>query len=304
MDYVASFFPNERFVSIGGSIARGTADQYSDVDLTIYNHLKVTDDQNVEYRDIIIQIHFSSLPRIRSVCKDPWANRFLSEIRVLRDKDNLLRNIHQEACTFLNSSSAQKKMIYTVQEIVQHRILAAKRFYQIGRFYSATNAAMGSWSEAAFLYLYLAEGSVSTSRLIPCIRKDQHLYHAFRTHGSICECQKGTDFSPMLHRLRTYLRAQKVEAPFDLDPLQEQLVEQKNKRYIQSGDCFNLQWQMYGEALWLFFCLDDSLPFEYYYGQLPSALQKGLRQIGFVPLEKCGFDALCRLSIEMIEKMV
>ncbi|MCL1631965.1 VOC family protein [Sporolactobacillus sp. CPB3-1] len=156
MDYVASFFPNERFVSIGGSIARGTADQYSDVDLTIYNHLKVTDDQNVEYRDIIIQIHFSSLPRIRSVCKDPWANRFLSEIRVLRDKDNLLRNIHQEACTFLNSSSAQKKMIYTVQEIVQHRILAAKRFYQIGRFYSATNAAMGSWSEAAFLYLYLA----------------------------------------------------------------------------------------------------------------------------------------------------
>ncbi|WP_353948373.1 hypothetical protein ABNN70_00425 [Sporolactobacillus sp. Y61] len=296
MSFIASFYPSACCVSIGGSAARGTADQYSDLDLTVYNNSTQMCDQNIEFRHTLIQVQCSPIPRLEAVYQNPWAYRFLNEIKIIKDKNNLLSCVQSDAKKFLNSSAGQKKMIRTVQAIVQDRILATKRFFQAGRFYSATNAAMGAWSEAAFLNLFLKEGSLSTSRVIPCIRKDQDLYRAFRTHASIRDCDFMTDFSPILHRLREYLRAHHVKAPFDLDPLQEKLVERKNKRFIETGDSFNLQWQMYGEALWLFFCINDSISFEHVYDQLPERLQRELSWIGFTPLEKDNLDGLCSLS--------
>ncbi|WP_172969013.1 nucleotidyltransferase domain-containing protein [Sporolactobacillus terrae] len=297
---IASAFPSASYVSIGGSTARGTADQFSDLDLTIYHDSKKNCDQNIEFHNTIVQVQFSLMPRLEDVRRNPWAYRFLTEIKIVKDKNDLLGCVKRDAIKFINSSEGRKKMIHAVQTIVHDRIVAANRFFEAGRFYSSTNAAMGAWSEAAFLYLFLTEGNLSTSRVIPCIQENSNLYREFQTHASIRECRANTDFSSVLHRLREYLRAQEVKAVFDLDPLQERLVEQKNRRYMQLGDPFNLQWQMYGEALGLFFDLDNFVPFEYYHARLPEELQRELRGIGFIPLEKSHLDGLRILSKKMI----
>jgi predicted nucleotidyltransferase len=297
-------FPNESFASIDGSTARGTADQYSDIDLTIYDDSKLHCDKNIEFSGVIVQVHFASLSQLVHIHQDPWAYRFLSEMKIIKDKNEYLKTVKKEAIEFLNSLDGKQRMIHCVQNIVSDRIVAAKQFYKASRFYSATNAAMGAWSEAAFLHMYLTDGELSTSYVIPCIRKNDHLYRSFREHSSIRACSGVKDFSPILHKLREHLRKRSVDAPFDLDPLQEKLVERKNIRFIQSGDLINLQWQMYGEALWLYFCIDEQKTFEQFYEGLSTKLKVGLSLIGFIPLEKQHIDGLCNLSIRMVRKFI
>jgi predicted nucleotidyltransferase len=298
-------FPNEPFASIDGSTARGTADQYSDVDLTIYDDSKQQCDRNIEFFGVIVQVHFAALPQLVHIHQDPWAYRFLSEVKIIKDKNDYLKTLRREAIEFLNSLDGKQRMINFVKNIVSDRIIAANQFYKADRFYSATNAAMGAWSEAAFLHMYLTEGELSTSHVIPCIRRDQRLYRSFREHSSIRACSDVNDFSPILHMLRDYLREQNIDAPFDLDPLQEKLVEHKNQRFIQNGDLINFQWQMYGEALWLYFCINDEQKmFEQFYEDLSNELKQGLSLIGFIPLEKQHIDGLCNLSIRMVKTFV
>lgn len=294
-------FPNEPFASIDGSTARGTADQYSDIDLTIYDDSKPQCDRNIEFFGVIVQVHFAALPQLVHVHQDPWAYRFLCEMKIIKDKNDYLKTIKREAIEFLNSIDGKQRMINCVKSIVSDRIVAANRLYKASRFYSAMNAAMGAWSEAAFLHMYLTEGELSTSHVIPCIREDDQLYRSFRKHSSIRECSDINDFSPILHKLRAHLRKQNVDAPFDLDPLQEKLVDHKNQRFIHKGDLINLQWQMYGEALWLYFCIDEQTTFEQFYEDLSTELKQGLSCIGFIPLEKQHIDGLGNLSMRMVK---
>jgi predicted nucleotidyltransferase len=294
-------FPNETFVSIDGSTARGTADQYSDIDLTIYGDLKQQYDKNIEFFGVIVQVHFATLPQLVQIHQDPWAFRFLTEMKIIKDRNDYLKTVKREAIEFFNSLDGKQRMLKCVKNIISDRIVAANRFYKVSRFYSATNAAMGAWSEAAFLHIYFTEGNLSTSHVIPCIREDDQLYRSFREHSSIRECSDINDFSPILHKLRAHLRKRNVDASFDLDPLQEKLVEHKNQRFIQNGNLINLQWQMYGEALWLYFCIDEQTTFEQFYEGLSTELKQGLSLIGFIPLEKQHIDGLCNLSIRMIK---
>ncbi|EST10781.1 nucleotidyltransferase domain-containing protein [Sporolactobacillus laevolacticus] len=303
-EFVTLTFPEESYASISGSAARGTADKYSDIDLTIFNASDQQIDKNIEFCSEIVQVHFTPLPQIEQVYKSPWAFRFLSEIKIIRDKSNLLETIQNRAIEFFNSLSGKQQMISEVQRIVKDRTMAANQFYKAGRTYSATHAAMGAWCEAAFLHMYMTERTLATGCLIPCIRKNQQLFSSLKKYSSIRECSSITDFSPILHLLREYLREQNYDLPFDLDPLQEMLVERKNKRFINTGDLFNLQWQMYGEALWLYFCIDDQKTFEQFYESLPIELKRGLSSIGFVPLEKQNIDGLCNLSQLLIKDYI
>lgn len=299
--FIRRTFTDKCYISVSGSAARGTADRYSDIDLTIYDDDNRLIDTNSEFHGRIVQVQTARFPQIEQVYKHPWAHRFLSEIVIMKDQRSRLEKTKNHAVAFFQSPDGRQQMIYEVQKTVEERISAAHQHVAVGRFYSATHAAMGAWSEAAFLHMYLTENALSTGGVIPCIRKNQRWFDLFKKYSPICPCNILTDFTPILHKLRNYLRKQYRDELFDLDPLQDKLVAYKNRRFMQIGDMLNLQWQMYGEALWLYFCTEaDHKTFEEFYRSLPDELKRECRLIGFVPLEKQSIDGLCDLSRMMI----
>ncbi|MCI1857097.1 MAG: nucleotidyltransferase domain-containing protein [Sporolactobacillus sp.] len=291
-------FSADEAVAVGGSVARSGADEFSDIDLTIFR-ADDSADRNVDDSGYIIQLHFERLPDVVQVLQNPWAFRFLDEMKIISDRNGRLKSLQHAASSFFHSAPGRARMIAEVRRLVQERLAASRRLFESQRALSATHAAMGAWSEAAFLRLYLQEGSLSTDRLIPFSRQDRLRFEAFQHCSSICTAGCARDFSPVLHELRHFLSARGVNAPFDLDPLQEMLVRQKNCRLLRAGDPFALRWQMYGEALWLCFAADQ--PFEPLYASFPAKLKCGLSAIGFRALSERKLAELCRLSRAMID---
>ncbi|WP_066185546.1 nucleotidyltransferase domain-containing protein [Gracilibacillus timonensis] len=82
---------------VGGSVGRGEADEYSDIDLTIFTNTETISKKiDVIYKDEIIQLeilHISELPHIVSVEASPWDFRFLDEVTIIKDEDGELNKI-------------------------------------------------------------------------------------------------------------------------------------------------------------------------------------------------------------------
>ncbi|MFT8363056.1 MAG: nucleotidyltransferase domain-containing protein [Sporolactobacillus sp.] len=299
-EFLKSHLTNVQCVSISGSAARGTADMYSDIDVTVYApNIPKQADVNTTFRGTIVQVHYEQLPSRRRLYDNPWDYRFLLEMRTIKDEGQRFEQLVTDVLRFFQTPTGKKVVADEVHQIVQDRIHAAHERCQKAQFFSATHAAMGAWCEAAFWRMFVAEHTSATDRLIPFMRKNEQIFAEFKTCSSINESKRIMDFSTIVRDFRAYLRKIDKQSAFDLDPLQDELVANKNRRYIQSGDMFNLQWQMYGEALLLYFsCVNEA--FETFYDKLPGDLQRGLGLIGFVPLTKQKIERLCDLSESMI----
>lgn len=99
--YIKQSNLNIAYACVGGSVGRGEADDYSDIDLTIYTEDSLAEKMaDIHYGNKIIQLevkHTSELPYIQAIYDSPWDNRFLSETLDMKDIDNRLMDIKQQA---------------------------------------------------------------------------------------------------------------------------------------------------------------------------------------------------------------
>lgn len=291
------------YAFVGGSVGRGEADKYSDVDLTIYTNTNLSSNKSdVIYDGEIIQLetlHIDELPNQHMIEESPWDYRFLSEITIVKDEADKFSKIKQWATTYFGSENAKKKMVKQVSEIVKERTMCAFDYLKQHKFYSATHASMGAWAEAGFLYLFLNHNSLSTGLLIPRIQNLKVHFEEFKRVSPFSIIDDLSEVPVILSRFRKYLRKQ-GHSYIGLCDIHDTLCERKVQRLLNNNEDFNLLWQMYGEALWIYFETSNGLSFEQYFDNLPNELQKDLSKIGFIPLAEKKVRELCRLSDELL----
>ncbi|MCO7124541.1 nucleotidyltransferase domain-containing protein [Sporolactobacillus shoreicorticis] len=287
------------YASVSGSAARGDADKYSDLDIHIFGRRFTGEqEQNHLYHGEIVQVHAGLLPNRGQIIRSPWEERAWAELMIIKDRDNRLGKIKKDALNYFFSSAGRKKILGQVAQIVDQRIHFAYSCLGKKQWFSATHAAMGAWSEAAFCRMFLKTHQLSTGQLIPFYRREG-LYQEF-LDCSIINGLRYENLSSVLCKLRNYLKDKGSLSPFNKDPLQHELCKRKNERFVNKGDFVNLQWQMYGEALWLFFDSAGKENFEMFHQKLPDSLKHELRKVGFVPLDRSRVELLCGLSRKLL----
>jgi len=287
-----------------GSVARKEADQYSDLDMTIYTSHSVLEDQHtVEVSGEVIQVSWHSLqefPNEVQVKSDPWGYRFLSEVVLLKDDGAKLERARDFALRYFETIEAQEKMIRTVAQMVEQKLSFARDMIHNDQPYTATNAAMHAWSEAAFLALYLERKSVSTGDLIPYVVRNEDDEKRF-TEMSFLNKNFTKRPEQIIQSFRNHLSENQ---PFE-DPtsnIQNQLCEKKANRLMKNDDLLNLSWQMYGEAIWLYLETSTGKSVEEYLNELPTNLQQQLAEIGFTKLTFARLGSISRWTHELLEK--
>ncbi|SDH47133.1 Nucleotidyltransferase domain-containing protein [Aneurinibacillus thermoaerophilus] len=303
-EFVSEVPFNVVYASVGGSTGRGEADQYSDLDIVIYtDDISLTDAKNVMYKDEIIQLeieHCREFPKQKNIIDNPWDYRFLQEICIIYDSDGEFKKIKNWAIQYFSSAKGTKRISEQVLGIVEERKNWALHCMNQGNMYSATHAALGAWTEAAFLYLFLTQGSLSTNALIPSIQKLERHFAAFKTACPFTLNGQWSEIPAILKRFRSYLRKQGFSFEFGLSPIQDLLYEKKAARLLESKEYMSLLWQCYGEAFCLYAETSENDWFEDYFYELPESLQQDLRKIGFVPLPSHKIQTICTLSDELI----
>ncbi|MFX3617054.1 MAG: nucleotidyltransferase domain-containing protein [Sporolactobacillus sp.] len=109
-EWIRNTCPEIANVSVSGSVARGQADKYSDVDLTLFGNCE--EDKTIEYKSEILQLHFGPIPKIEQIYRSPWEHRSFSEIEIIQDKDELLKKTKEKAIDYFNTTAGRKKMIH------------------------------------------------------------------------------------------------------------------------------------------------------------------------------------------------
>lgn len=288
-----------------GSVGRGTADNYSDIDLIIFTDEAVaTRNIDQRYRGEIIQLELLSIkeiPNKEEIMALPWDFRFLTEMSIIKDHEGQLNDLKEWAANFYHSENGRKKMFGQVSAIVKERKEFTSACLKKKRYYSATIAALGAWAEAALLYTFLKTASLSTDLLIPQIQKlDGHMekFLCVSPFSLDTDVSKGVK---IVSCFRSYLRGHQKTPEFYLSEIQDALLIGKAERLLIKNERLNLLWQMYGEALWLFFETANGQLFEDVFEKLPPELKSGLSQLGFVPLEALKVEGLCKLSEELFD---
>lgn len=289
---------------ISGSVARGEADSFSDVDITIYTNDKtVTGQFNLEYKGEILQIAImrsNRLPTQEMVYHSPWDYRFLVESLILTDTNSYIYNLREVAKEYLVSEKGMQKMLDDVSNIVRKRTNFAKGRLKEKNNFSAAHAAMGAWAEAAFLHLFFMKNSVSTGEIIPNIHKICGHYQEFASAVPFPAKGSNIGLAKKINQFRSYLRQKGHSFEFGLSPLQDRLCDQKAQRMMISREPLSLKWQLYGEAFWLYMETSNGLAIEPYVRRLPLKLQQDLEDIGLASLEDSKVLNLCSLSWELL----
>lgn len=294
---------NVVYACVGGSVGRGEADKYSDIDLTVYSNDNFPSTKmDILSSGEIIQleiVHINEIPNKQAILHSPWEYRFIIEQEIIKDNNGSYWELQEVATTYFNSINGKNKMIDQVSKIVRERIKFAIECMEKKKDLSANLAAMGAWSEAGFLYLFMNHNTLSTSSLIPQIEKLSQHIQDFKSVVPYSISEDVSNVPLVLRNFRNYLREQ-GHAYSDLSEVHNTLCDRKIQRLQTNKDNLNLLWQMYGEAVGLYFETSNGVPLEQYFHNLPITIQKGLSKIGFVPLSNHHITELCRLSEELL----
>jgi predicted nucleotidyltransferase len=290
--------PKESIVSAfaGGSVGRGEADRYSDLDLNIYMADETTHySKNVHYNGEVIQVHIHQVPAIDSIYHSPWDFRFLKEARTVYDPEGRFKTLQNEAIQYFDSMDGRQKMFKQAKEIVEDRQQRATDSIKKGYANSATIAARAAWTDAAYMYTYFIHNSMSDGKLLVYMR-ELELYDTFRS--LVFDNLEGKEIKEKLEILHCYRKYLFAQAPdeFALSPIQDELSTHKVERLLNWNDKESILWLLYGEAFWFYLSAAGGMNFEEHLETLSDSLREGLSELGFNEMEREKMEELCRLS--------
>lgn len=291
------------YATIGGSVARGTADLYSDIDITLYTHNPSLTSANILFENEYIQIEVKSveqLPDMQAVLEDPWENRYIREAAIIFDHDHRFIKEKRKIDLYFQRRECKEKMIRTVSALAEARLNKARDFARDGKNYSAMIAAKGAWAEAALLYQFVNYGLLSTNTVISTIERDFRDTDQLKKIFSYPSLLNMNELAGVMRLVRRELREKGKRFSFGLSTLQDDLTTRKSDRLLKAGDYFNLLWQTYGEALWLYFETAEGLSFEEYREELSEKGKKGMERLGFSPVKDNEIEELETMTRQLL----
>lgn len=301
--------PAIRGASVGGSVGRGDADSYSDLDLTVYCSDAIHPfDKVFVYEGEIIQLFVTDqLPTVQQIHDQPWESRFLVETVLIYDPQGELASLLEEAKTYFSTKSGRSHMAANALEVVSSRTKWALDSLHHGHKVSARLGAASAWADAAFMHLWFVHNKLSTGSLIPLsqVHSDNYLKYVQLVPFSRHLLENGIGSAlRIVERYRQYLRESHPSEAygFSLCSLQDVLTLRKAQRLYQNRQFDSLLWQLSGELLMLFLEFANGQSFEQYSASLPQGLRIDLSQMGFAALEEEAVIAVLRLSDDWVSK--
>lgn len=283
-------------VTAGGSVGRGDADEYSDLDLHFYTLDGPSFDENVPFLGNVIQLHSEPLPTLNQIIENPWEFRFINESRILYDPIQVFSEIKTKAQQFFKSKEGHDLMRLQAEEIVKKRISWAVKSIEKEEWTAAGIAARSAWVDAGFYYLFFTQGTISTGSLLPVLRKivmnndlGDILFQPDKDHSKV--------LLRAMKRYRAYVR-QNCGKQFDVDPIQDDVINRKIERYKKMHDFENINFHMFGEGFGCLLATNE--PIESSITSLPSELREDIMLLGFRPYSKGEIDLICQQAIELL----
>lgn len=294
--------------AVGGSVGRGAADEFSDLDITMYvEGERPLYDKDIVFEGTIVQVQVMPLPSWEQIAQHPWNERFLLETVIIDDPSGKLTTLKECFVAYLSSKEGRQRLIDNVQAILNERKQWVNHSLQTGNIYSATQASMATWTDAAFFYIFAAHNTLATSQLLSLLENDSTLAKVKRVWSLPQHISRENACMAIriLEKLRTYLREQHPGRQYNsLSLLQDMLDGQKAKRYLHMEAYTQLVWEFAGEAFWIFLEATQGMSLEEFVAALPGTLQKGMKLLGFIELDRSGIEALCDAGKEFMSRAI
>jgi len=296
--------PNMKYAFLGGSVGRGDADEFSDVDITICVEEPASfETQNLIYEGEFLQVDFISPITMDAIMENPLDYRHLLESKALYDPLGNFKAIQYEVRQYFASTIGQTETFAKWTNVVEQRKHWAINSMEQNTLYSATVASGAAWTDAAFMAMFFDTGSCSTGMLIPWMKTN----FDFQIIKDLCKWFNVSEGDvPLIvravERFREFLRKRYPDRAdnFVLSPIQDALNAKKAQRLVKTSQLASLAWQFSGEAFWLYLETSNGLPLDEYIEQLPKQLAVDLEKAGFVRLDSSSIRKLCKVADELM----
>lgn len=305
--YVQEEMPYCTYAVLIGSVARGEADDFSDIDIICFTGRETyLGEKDVAYAEEIIQVEVKSIlefPNKELFSYNPWHYRYLTESIILKDTNGELSKLQGWAKSYYSSIQGQKDVIRDVETLIQGRKDYAFEQINAGNDFAATHAAIGVWTESALLYQFLHEGRVATGSLIPSMRQ-LDMFPVLMDILPIASAEQINidEVTETMKNLRAHLREAGFAHLSGLSSLQDDLTRRKASRLTNDGDIYNYIFQTYSDAFLLLLETSQDEDFEHYFAKLPTELKTELRPLGFKTLTSDSIHQLLDLGDDVLEK--
>lgn len=298
-------FPGLLCAYAGGSVGRGEADAYSDLDLNIIvEGISDHTSENRQFRGQIIQLHIHPVPTNEAIYENPWSWRYIKEARLIHDSDGRYLAWMHAMSDYLDSEEGKSKMLAQGKRIIEGYRGQAKQALSLGRGYSAFLATWASWIEAVQLFAYFCRGTVA----------DRGLYQMMKELGLTDEVERLIKESSegkqdLMERMkliaayRDYLLSQKDEGMFALDPHNNELLHKKVERMQRKEEEADAWFLLFSEAIWLYLCVDADRWLEEHWESLPTELSLPLKKLGFLEADEGLIQRIHTISDKIIARI-
>lgn len=291
---------------IHGSLARWEADCFSDIDITIYSPVLSSQDldQNQVYAGEILQIErLEALPTYQAIEQDPWQHRFLLEALPLHDLTGQFSALQKWLKEYLRSNTGRTGLLMQVIRTIDERKQWARECSDQQLLCSAAIWAKTAWTEAAFLYAFLAEELLSPTHIFRYLQKNEPAFQKYQKHcGQVpvpCVADILDGAKTVEHFRRHAKRTQNEAGTNTL--LHDVLCGLKLKRAMQNAAYSEFLWSLYAEALWIYIEGANEIDFEEYRKAVPKEVDEGLGRLGFTELSAGGVQELFDAADELLE---
>ncbi|USG65803.1 hypothetical protein NDK47_27525 [Brevibacillus ruminantium] len=295
-------FPGMICAYAGGSVGRGEADMYSDLDLNLFLEGPApSTSENKMLNRHIIQLHAQAFPSVEAVKQDPWAFRFVKEACIVFDPDGRFREWKEEAILFLDSEEGKQNMLVQARAVVDERKRWAEESLRCGQTRTAWLAGVSAWMDAAIMYAWFEKGTLATGKLVPAMRE----LSAYREFVALVPGIYSDDYNLWerfqdVSAYRRYFREAGGDE-FSCAEVQDLLLERKLERHIRERDEEAARWLLLTEAAWLYLASSGEESLDEQIAQLPLSLQEKLGKIGFSEANADMIRHVSRLSDQVVE---
>ncbi|MCD5324899.1 MULTISPECIES: nucleotidyltransferase domain-containing protein [Pontibacillus] len=310
LELAKEFVQNELLFStyaiLIGSVARGDADEYSDLNIICFTgRERYLGDQVIFYKGEYIQLQTKSIlefPNKELLAYNPWHYRFLSESIILKDTNAELSKLQNWAKSYFSSIKGERGAIQDVERLIEGRFRYAEEQIGAGRAFGATHAALATFTEAMLLHQFIYENNVSLAHIVTHLRKLDRSAEIMEVLPFAPNSTVTFDeVAEVMTKLRQHLRQTGFEHVAGLSKLEDDLWARKAKRKSEEGDGANMLWHAYNKAFSLLLETSQDKEFEEYYRTLPASLKRSLESIGFISLPPQDIEGLLTYTNYVID---
>ncbi|MFA4133925.1 MULTISPECIES: nucleotidyltransferase domain-containing protein [unclassified Brevibacillus] len=289
----------------GGSVGRGEADTYSDLDLHIF--VEGEDDPSCENRLFkwhMIQLQVQSAPTDEEVYENLWAWRYLKEAKIILDPEDRFISWMNDICAYMDSPAGKAKMFAQAKAEVESFHEEAQAALMEGFPYSAYLASWAGWIGALQMSAFFHGHSLSDAQLYQLLQKegrsdgmDGFFLEAYRSNQDV------QDALMLLADYRTHLRSINKGIEFALAAENDWLVKRKVQRLQERNQLDMAGFLIFSEAIWLYHSVGLDEWLENHWADLPAKLSLSLQKLGFFQADGQLLAHLRHASAEIIAEI-